>query len=411
MNKQELESYFENTRKDFPILDVNVNNKKLIYFDNGATSQTPKVVIESIANYYSKINSNVHRGIHSLSEKSTDEFEKARVKISKFINCSKEEIVFTKGTTNSINQVAFGLIDSLNEGDEIILSSMEHHANIVPWQEVTKRKKCILRFVGLDDNFRLNLEELYGMLNEKTKIVALTHVSNVLGTVNPIKEISKRVHEFGALVVVDGAQGVPAMRVDVKELGCDFYAFSAHKMYGPTGVGILYGKSRELEKLVPLEYGGSMIKDVDFQYSTYQKSPFKFEAGTPNIADIIALGKTIDYIEGIGLDKISLYKEELVEHFLKKLEENNFIKLYGPKDKIDRVPVFSISLDKFHSNDISTLLDKEGIATRSGHHCAIPLMKSLGVSGTCRVSLAFYNTKLEIDKLFLSLNKINKISN
>lgn len=396
-----------NVRKDFPILNEKINGHPLVYFDNGATTQKPKVVIEAINEYYSKFNANIHRGIHTLSEMSTDMFEKTRVETAKFLNTKSENIVFTKGTTESLNLIAFGLMHLLKKGDEIILSEMEHHANIVPWQVVAKRTGAKLKFIPITKDYQLDLEKYEKLLNKKTKIVSITQVSNVFGTINHVKKIIKLAKKHNAITSIDGAQAIPSMKIDVKKLDCDFYSFSGHKMFGPGGVGVLYGKKGMLEKLTPINYGGSMIEDVSLNKSTYAKVPFKLEAGTPNIVEVVVFSKTLEYIDKIGYDKIEKYKDELSKYFLEKIQEVEEVILYGPTN--NRVPVFSIGFQNIHPHDISTLLNKVGIATRSGHHCCIPLMKKLKISGTCRISLTIYNTKEEIDKLIESLKKIKKM--
>lgn len=393
-------------RKDFPILTEKVNGHNLVYVDNGATTQKPKVVIDSLVEFYTKYNSNVHRGIHTLSEISTTKYENVRGKVAKFINCSENEIVFTKGTTDSLNLVSFGLAHTLKKGDEIVISEMEHHANFVPWQEVAKRTGAVLKFIPLKSDFTLDMDMAKKLITNKTKIVSITHISNVLGTINPIKKIGDMAHLKGAIFIVDGAQSVPHMRIDVKKLNCDFFAFSSHKMCGPTGVGVLYGKSELLDKLNPIYYGGDMIYEVGFDKTTYAKGPIKFEAGTPNIADVIAFGAAIDYLSKIGMDEIESYEKELTKYFLEKIKDIQDLKLYGSKKVFNRSAVFSFNVEGVHSHDVSSILDSYGIAIRGGHHCAMPLMKILDTCATSRISLYFYNTKAEIDYIIKCLNKV-----
>lgn len=406
MDEEELTKLMQKTRKDFPILKQKVNSKKLVYVDNAATTQKPLEVINSITEFYTNYNSNVHRGIHTLSEKATDEFEASREKVANFINAKKDEIVFTSGTTHSINQIAFGLEDYLKKGDEIVLSEMEHHADIVPWQEIAKKVGAKINFIPVTKDYEIDLFKAKKLINKKTKVVSITHISNVLGTINPIKQINNLAKSVGALFIIDGAQSVPHMKIDVKKLDCDFLVFSAHKMCGPTGVGVLYGKMSALELLKPLMYGGSMIYEVELEKSTFTKIPERFEAGTPNIAGIIAFGKTIDYLNKIGMKNIEEYEKVLVKYFMKKIKELKDVKLFGPSKISNRASVFSINIDGVHSHDVSTILDKFGIAIRGGHHCAMPLAKVMGVSSTSRISLYFYNSKSEIDYIINSLKKV-----
>lgn len=402
MTKEDTLAYFKKKRKDFPLFS---KQKNLIYFDNSATSQKPKVMIDSLVDFYENYNSNVHRGIHRLSEKATDEYEKSRKKVAHFINSDPKEVVFTKGTTESINLLAFGLEEQLKEGDEIIVSTMEHHANLVPWQVLCKRSGAKLKLIPLDNGGRLDMMRLEKSLSEKTKIVALSHVSNVLGTINDVEKITKLAHQYGAIVFFDGAQAVPHMKVDMKKIGCDFYAFSAHKMYGPTGVGILYGKYEKLKHLRPLNYGGSMIREVREQVSTLADAPFVFEAGTPNIADIIAFSATLDYLGVIDYKKLEEYEQIMVRHFLDKAKKIKGLEIYGPIDPKNRCAVFSINLKGVHAQDLSLVLDKYNVAVRAGHHCAMPLSSALGIESTARVSMCFYNTLEEIDRFFEVLEK------
>lgn len=386
-------------REDFPILEQQVNNYPLIYFDNAATTQKPNVVIQSLVDYYSTINSNIHRGIHSLSMLATMQFEEARENVKEFINAAHMyEIIFTKGTTDSINLVASSFAKQfLCEGSEVIITEMEHHSNIVPWQLACEEKKAILKVLPMDLYGNLHVEKLKDLITEKTKIISVTHVSNALGTINPIKEIVEIAHLYNIPVFVDGAQAVSHIPVDVQYLDCDFYAFSGHKMYAPMGIGVLYGKEQWLEKLPPYQGGGEMIEKVTFEKTTYGELPFKFEAGTPNVADVIGLNSAINYINEVGLRGIYDYEHQLLEYATEKLSEIEGLKLVGTAD--EKSAIISFNLNKIHSYDAGFLLDKYGIALRTGHHCAQPVMVRLGIDGTLRVSFALYNTRDEIDKL------------
>lgn len=383
-------------RKDFPILDQKVNGKDLVYLDTSATSQSPVQVIDAMNDYYSEYNSNVHRGVHTLGTKATDAYEQARMKVRSFINAKRyEEIVFTRGTTASINLVARSFGDALvEEGDEIVVTEMEHHANIVPWQELAKRKNAKLVFIPLESDGSIKIESVESVINDKTKIVAVTHVSNVLGTINDIKAITEIAHAHDAYISVDGAQAVPHMKVDVQDLGVDFYSFSGHKMLGPTGIGVLYGKAQLLDDMAPIEYGGDMIDFVGLYESTWTELPVKFEAGTPMIAEAVGLKAAIDYIESINAEKILNYEQELTDYAYRRMSEIEGIEIYGP---VKRAGLITFNLKDVHPHDLATALDSEGIAVRAGHHCAQPLMKWLGVSATARASFYIYNTKEEID--------------
>lgn len=393
-------------RQDFPILGEQVNGKDLIYLDTSATSQTPLKVIEAMNDYYREYNSNVHRGVHTLGTKATDAYEKARMKVRSFINAKRfEEIVYTRGTTAAINLVARSLGDLvIQEGDEIVVNEMEHHANIVPWQELAKRKGAKLVFIPLEEDGTIALDSVKAAMSDKTKIVAITHVSNVLGTINDIKSIAEVAHEHGAYITVDGAQAVPHMKVDVQDLDVDFYAFSGHKMLGPTGIGILYGKAELLDKMEPIEYGGDMIDYVYKTEATWTDLPVKFEAGTPMIAEAVGLNAAIDYINEIGLDNIYQHEKELVQYAYDKMSEIEGLEIYGPaKDK--RAGLITFNLKGVHPHDVATALDSEGIAVRAGHHCAQPLMKWCEASSTARASFYIYNTIEEIDQFIESLEK------
>ncbi|PRD56956.1 cysteine desulfurase [Sphingobacterium gobiense] len=392
-------------RADFPILSREVNGKPLVYFDNGATTQKPKQVIDAIIRYYADMNSNVHRGVHYLSQISTDAFEVTRRKVQAFIHAKHEhEIIITKGTTEAINIVAscYGRA-FITAGDEIIISAMEHHSNIVPWQMLCDEKGCRLRVIPMLDNGELDIEAYKSLFSERTKLVSFTYVSNALGTVNPVKEMIDVAHEHGVPVLVDGAQAIQHIAVDMQALDVDFFAFSGHKMYGPTGIGVLYGKEDLLNNMPPYQGGGDMIKDVTFEKTTYNELPFKFEAGTPNIEAGICLGDAIDYIQDIGLDAIKAYEEDLLAYATSRLSEIEGIRFIGTATH--KSSVISFVVDGVHPYDIGVILDKLGIAVRTGHHCAQPVMDAFSIPGTVRVSLAMYNTKEEIDALIDGLKR------
>ena len=389
-------------REDFPILNSKVNGKQLIYFDNAATAQTPKVVIDSIVSYYSTLNANIHRGAHYLSQKATEAYESTRRKFQQHLNAkNSSEIIFTSGTTHSINLVANGFTNLLKSGDEIIVSHLEHHSNIVPWQMLCEKTGAIMKIIPMNHDGELIFSEYEKLLSNKTKVVFVNHVSNALGTINPVKKIISKAHEFGAAVLIDGAQALPHFEVDVKDLNADFYVASAHKFYGPTGVGILYGKEKWLDKLPPYQGGGEMIDEVTFEKTTYAKLPNKFEAGTPNISGVIASGIAIDYINNIGLKKILKYENVLLKYATEKLLEIDGIKIYGNTD--NKTSVISFNLGNIHHYDIGSIIDNEGIAVRTGHHCAQPIMDYYKIPGTIRLSLSFYNTKEEIDSLISAI--------
>ncbi|HDR7795137.1 TPA: cysteine desulfurase SufS [Bacillus luti] len=391
-------------RKQFPILDQKVNGKQLVYFDSAATSQKPIQVIETLERYYKEYNSNVHRGVHTLGTKATDAYEGAREKVRKFINAkSMEEIIFTRGTTTALNTVAasYGM-ENVKEGDEIVISYMEHHSNIIPWQQVAKKTGATLKYLPLQPDGTISLEDVRQTVTPNTKIVSVMQVSNVLGTINPVKEIGAIAHENGAIMVVDGAQSTPHMKVDVQDLNCDFYALSAHKMCGPTGIGVLYGKKELLNNMEPIEFGGEMIDFVGLQESTWKELPWKFEAGTPIIGNAIGLGAAIDFLEEIGLDNIEKHEHELAQYALERLSEVDGVTIYGPKH---RAGLVTFNIEDVHPHDVATVLDVEGIAVRAGHHCAQPLMKWLKASSTARASFYLYNTKEEIDTFVDSLIK------
>ncbi|MFW7950849.1 cysteine desulfurase [Vagococcus fluvialis] len=388
-------------KNDFPILFQEVNDEPLVYLDNAATSQKPKQVIDSLVHYYEHDNANVHRGVHTLAERATSSYEASREKVRNFINGkSTKEVLFTRGTTTAINWLSRSYGDAnVSAGDEILISQMEHHSNIVTWQELAKRQNATLVYVDLTDEGELDIEDFKKKLSHKTKIVSLAHASNVLGVVNPIKELTELVHEVGAVIVVDGAQAVPHMSVDVQDLDADFYAFSGHKMCGPTGIGVLYGKQNLLEKMEPIEFGGEMIDFVYHDHSTWTELPWKFEAGTPNIAGAIALGSAIDYLTEIGMDNIHQHEQELVEYVFPKLKAIEGLTIYGPQDPKKHTGVIAFNIDGVHPHDTSTALDMEGVAVRAGHHCVQPLLTYLGVQSTARASFYFYNTKKDADRL------------
>jgi cysteine desulfurase/selenocysteine lyase len=393
-------------RAQFPILSQTVNGKPLVYFDNGATSQKPQVVIDSIVDYYSKYNANIHRGVHTLSQLATDAYEQARNKIQKHFNAKKPfEIIFTSGTTESINLVANGFSSLVEKNDEIIISALEHHSNIVPWQMLCEKTGAVLKVIPIDSNGELILSEYEKLLSNKTKLVCCNHISNALGTLNPIEEIIKKAHSVGAAVLIDGAQSCPHLQPDVQALDVDFYVTSAHKMCGPTGVGMLYGKEEWLRKLPPYKGGGEMIATVTFEKTTYADLPHKFEAGTPNICGGIAFGAAIDYMNEVGFDNIAKHEHELLVYGTQKLQEIEGITIYGPSDLTKKASVISFNIENIHPYDIGTIIDKLGIAVRTGHHCAQPIMDFYKIPGTLRASFAFYNTKEEIDIFVAAVKK------
>jgi cysteine desulfurase/selenocysteine lyase len=391
-------------RKDFPILSRKVNGKPLIYFDNAATSQTPQQVIDVIVNYYSEFNANIHRGVHQLSQEATDKYEQARMIIQKHFNArTPKEIIFTSGTTHSINIVANGFTEILKKGDVILVSAMEHHSNIVPWQMLCDKTSAILKVIPMTEEGELNMNKFYSLLKLKPKLVFVNHISNALGTINPIKQIIDESHKVDAAVLIDGAQACPHIKSDLQNLDVDFYVTSAHKMCGPTGVGILYGKEFWLNKLSPFEGGGEMISDVTFEKTTYADLPHKFEAGTPNICGGIAFGEAINYMNAIGFNKISLHENKLLEYATEKLLSIDGLKIYGTSK--NKTSVISFNIDGIHAYDLGTIIDKLGIAIRTGQHCAQPIMDFYGISGTARASFAFYNTVDEIDQFIVAIKK------
>jgi len=389
-------------REDFPILSRKVNGYPFVYLDNAATSQKPKIVIDSIVDYYSNYNSNIHRGVHSVSQEATDGYESARQTIQTHFNAKySHEIIFTSGTTHSINLVANGFESLLNSGDEIIISGLEHHSNIVPWQMMCEKNGAIIKVIPMNENGELNLSVFEKLLCEKTKLVFVNHISNALGIINPVKKIIKKAHEFGAVVLIDGAQASSHFKTDLQDLDADFYTTSAHKLCGPTGVGMLYGKEKWLKKMPPYQGGGEMISTVTFEKTTYADLPHKFEAGTPNIAGVIGFGEAVNYLNKIGFDDIENHESSLLDYATKKLKTIPNIKIYG--DSLNKTSVISFNIGEIHAYDIGSILDKFGIAVRTGQHCAQPIMDYYKISGTVRVSFSFYNTIEEIEHLYKSL--------
>ena len=396
-------------REDFPVLTEEVHGKPLAYLDNAATAQKPRAVVQRLARYYETENSNIHRGVHRLSEKATQAYEDARGTVRRFVNAAEDrEVVFVRGATEAINLVArcYGGA-RLQAGDEVVISAMEHHSNIVPWQLVCQEKGARLRVVPIDDRGDMVLEEYHRLLGPKTRMVALPHVSNALGTVNPVKELIRAAHGVGAPVLIDGAQGAPHAVVDVRDLDCDFYAFSGHKLYGPTGVGVLYGKADLLEAMPPYQGGGDMILSVSFEKTEYNVLPYKFEAGTPHIAGVIGLGAAVEYLEALGLDAVAAHEDRLLAHALERLARTPGVRFVGTPER--RASLVSFLLDGVHAHDVGTILDREGVAVRAGHHCAMPVMERYGVPATVRASFACYNTETEVDALADGLEKAGRI--
>ena len=401
----------EGIKKDFPVLNQIVNDEPLVYLDNAATTQKPLKVLAAIKDYYENDNANIHRGVHTLAERATEKYEAAREKVRHFINAkSTKEVLFTRGTTTSINWVAQFAGQILKTGDEIVISIMEHHSNIVPWQEVAKKTGAILKFVYLKDG-QLDMDDLRKKITNQTKFVSIAHVSNVLGTINPVEEITKIAHEHGAYMAVDGAQSTPHMAIDLQKMDVDFFAFSGHKMMGPTGIGVLYGKEELLNQFEPVEFGGEMIDFVYESHSTWTELPWKFEAGTPNIAGAIALGAAIDYIQELGIDQIHQHEIELIDYLMPKLQEIEGLKIYGPKDNVKRGGLIAFNIEGLHPHDVATALDMEGVAVRAGHHCAQPLLNYLETPATARASFYLYNTKADCDKLVEALKKTKEFFN
>ena len=395
----------ERVRADFPVLQQMVNGKPLVYLDNGATSQKPQAVIDELVRYYSTENANVHRGVHTLSQNATEDYEGARAKVKRLLNAADDhEIVFTRGTTEGINIVAqsYGR-RNIGEGDEIIVSNMEHHSNIVPWQMLCEEKGAVLRVVPIDDAGELLMDEYERMLSPRTKLVSITHVSNALGTIVPVEQITALAHAQDIPVLLDGAQAVPHMAVDVRRLDCDFYVFSGHKLFGPTGIGVLYGKAELLEEMPPVQGGGDMIKSVTFEKTIYNDLPYKFEAGTPNIAGAIGLGAAIDYVQSVSYESFAAYEDELLEYGTKALESIGGLRIIG--NSPHKAGILSFVIDNIHPHDIGTILDAEGVAVRTGHHCAQPVMQRFQIPATARASLALYNTKEDIDALVRGIDR------
>lgn len=399
----------EKIREDFPILSRTVYNKALVYLDNGATTQKPRCVVESITDEYYSVNSNVHRGVHFLSQQATNLHEASRETVRRFINArSTSEIVFTRGTTESINLVAATFADNqMKEGDEVIVSVMEHHSNIVSWQLQAARKGIVLKVIPMNDKGELLIDEYEKLFSSRTRIVSVAHVSNVLGTVNPVKEIIKIAHAHGVPVLVDGAQSIPHLPVDVQDLDADFFVFSGHKVYGPTGIGVLYGKENWLDRLPPYQGGGEMIKNVSFEKTTFNELPFKFEAGTPDYIGSTALAKALDYVSAIGMDNIAAYEHELTDYAIARMKEIEGMRIFGEAEQ--RGGVISFLVGNIHHLDMGTLLDRLGIAVRTGHHCAEPLMRRLGIEGTVRASFGLYNTKAEVDALVAGIARVSRM--
>jgi cysteine desulfurase/selenocysteine lyase len=396
-------------RGDFPILKQMVNGKPLVYLDNAATSQKPQAVLDTLVRYYTTENANIHRGVHTLSAQATEDYEGARAKVRRFLNAKEDrEIIFVRGTTEGINLVASSYGRKfIGPGDEIIITAMEHHSNIVPWQMLCEEKGATLRVIPMNDDGELLMDEYDKLLSKRTKLVSVVYVSNSLGTINPVREIIARAHSVGAPVLLDGAQSTPHMQVDVQALDCDFYAFSGHKLYGPTGVGVLYGKAALLDAMPPYQGGGDMIKSVTFAKTIYNDLPYKFEAGTPNIAGGIGLGAAVDYVTGIGLERIAAHEEELLAYGTKRLAEIGGLRLIGTAKH--KTGILSFTLKDIHPHDVGTVLDQEGIAIRTGHHCTQPVMERFGIPATARASLGMYNTKAEIDALVLGLDKVLEV--
>ena len=404
-----LEFDVAKVKEDFPILKQTVNGKPLVYLDNAATTQKPQSVIDALVGYYSSDNSNVHRGVHTLSQRATDHYEEARSKVRRFINADDDrEIIFVRGTTEGINLVAqtFGK-ENIHQGDEIIISAMEHHSNIVPWQMLCQEQGAILKVIPIDDSGELLLDEYEDLLSPRTKLVSLVHVSNALGSIIPAKQVVEMAHARGVPVLLDGAQAVAHCRVDVQALDCDFYAFSGHKLYGPTGIGILYGKADLLEAMPPYQGGGEMIRSVTFEKTLYNVLPHKFEAGTPNIAGSIGLGAAIDYVEDLGIERIGAYERQLLEYGTELLSQISSVRMIGTAR--EKSGILSFVMDGIHPHDIGTILDAEGIAIRTGHHCAQPVMDRFGIAATARASLAFYNTKEDLDALVQAIDRVIEV--
>ena len=394
---------------DFPILKQTVNGKRLAYMDNGATTQKPQEVIDAMTNYYQKDNANVHRGVYQLSQRATTAYEHAHDVVAKFIGAKFEEVIFTKSATESLNLLAYSLGSTLKPGDEIVLSQMEHHSNLVPWQQLAKEKGLALKFIPITENYRLDMDAAKRLITPKTKIVSIVHMSNVLGTINNVKELAKLAHANGSFMIIDGAQSVPHMPVNVKELDCDFLVFSGHKMLAPTGIGVLYGKKEILEKMKPFLYGGDMISEVTFENSTWNDLPWKFEAGTPNIAEAVGLAAAIYYLQKLGMGKVFEHDLFITSYALEKLSQIDGLKIIGPSNIDERGGAVSFTLEGVHPHDLSEILDRFGVAVRGGHHCAMPLMSALKLNSTTRASFYVYNTKEDVDILVEGIKKAKEI--
>ena len=395
----------ERIRQDFPVLDQEIRGKKLVYLDNAATSQKPKTVIDSIVNYYENDNANIHRGVHTLSERATLSYENARKTVAKFMNAeSEKEIVFTRGATEAINLIANAFAEKLSAGDEVLITAMEHHSNIVPWQMLCEKTGAVLKVAPINDRGELILESIEALVSKKTKFAAISHMSNALGTINPIKQMIDLLHQFDVPVLIDGAQAIPHITVDVKALDCEFYVFSGHKLYAPTGIGALYGKMEQLEQMAPYQAGGDMISVVTFDKTVYNKVPYKFEAGTPNIVGTIGLGAAIDYVTNIGVDAIAAHENSLLEYAVEQSKKIDKLRIIGTAE--NKGAIMSFVLDGIHPHDIGTMMDHQGIAVRAGHHCAMPVMDFFGVPATARASFAMYNTHEEVDALIAGIENL-----
>ncbi|ATO47457.1 hypothetical protein C5L30_000061 [Companilactobacillus farciminis] len=400
-----MDKQFQKIRDDFPILKQRINDEPLVYLDSAATSQKPQAVIDSITNYYQTINANTHRSVYTLGQRATDEYELARKKVQRFIKAkSSKEVIFTKGTTDSLNLVASTYGEkNIQAGDEIVITYMEHHSNLIPWQQLALRKNAVLKYIELTSDGQLDMDDARSKITDKTKIVAVAHVSNVLGVTNDVQELAQITHSHNAVIVIDGAQAAPHQPIDVQKIDADFYAFSGHKMLSPMGIGVLYGKKKLLEKMPPYQFGGEMINSVDKFDSTWSELPWKFEAGTQNVSGAIGLSKAIDYLNNLGMENIAEYEQELVDYALPKLLAIRGLTVYGPQDSTVHNGVISLNLNNLHPHDVATAFDMDGVAVRAGHHCAQPLMKYLGVVATIRASFYFYNTKADVDKLLQAI--------
>ena len=400
-----MDKQFQKIRDDFPILKQRINDEPLVYLDSAATSQKPQAVIDSVTNYYQTINANTHRSVYTLGQRATDEYELARKKVQRFIKAkSSKEVIFTKGTTDSLNLVASTYGEkNIQVGNEIVITYMEHHSNLIPWQQLALRKNAVLKYIELTSDGQLDMDDARSKITDKTKIVAVAHVSNVLGVTNDVQELARIAHSHNAVIVIDGAQAAPHQPIDVQKIDADFYAFSGHKMLSPMGIGVLYGKKELLEQMPPYQFGGEMINSVDKFDSTWSELPWKFEAGTQNVSGAIGLGKAIDYLNNLGMENIAEYEQELVDYALPKLSAIRGLTVYGPQDSTVHNGVISLNLNNLHPHDVATAFDMDGVAVRAGHHCAQPLMKYLGVVATVRASFYFYNTKADVDKLLQAI--------